>query len=130
MTRPERLTLLIGRMPKDVREEVERLDAEVLALKKQVDATLAEKSPVAWLEYGVEGGYKEWPIPVNKAVRFYDKNTSAKERDRSNSYLEVMHDRNQKPTEKGLIIEVRSGYGQLSIWPSSANGFYVRPRDF
>lgn len=136
MTRAERLTKLIARMPKDVREEVAKLDAQVEKLQEKLRQNHAESysSPVGIMEFDPKGGKGpcsvHLPLPVNRPIRFYPKHFTPKQRDGTSCYAEFVHDRTQETNDKQLIIEVRTGMGQLSIVPSSANGFYIIPKAY
>lgn len=130
MTRTERLTKLIARMPKDVREEVERLDAEVARLQEKLRENNAASytSPVGIAEIFHEGNVFEQlhlPLPVDKAIRFYKKNLTPTQRKQSDCYVEVVHERKPDKGEKRLIIELHSGFSNMHIIPSSSNTIYI-----
>jgi len=126
--RTERLTKLIARMPQDIKDEVARLDAQIVRLKlEQKEGNFS--SSVGIVDIDVQQGrITHAPLPNDKPVRFYAKHLTPKQRYVSDCYVEFRHEYQQQES-KVLRVEARCGFGGVRIEPSSSNCFFIIPRD-
>lgn len=115
---------IIAKMPKRVRDEVARLNAEIAALEQRLKSRADSTSRVRIYKYGDPAE----SLPDDTTMRF-----CADETPDSDKYIEVLWERNRGKDGKTFPSQwlyLRCGFGQLLVKPHSSNGLHVRAAGF
>lgn len=110
-SRKKRLDSLISRMPKDIRDEIARLDMENEKLRKQIEARGEAKSRII---LSTSSTTPNIPLPEDARVRFL----GPPGKNQNSSYIEFFI---AYEGAKKNAVEVRCGNGRLVIHPGASN---------